>query len=135
MYVQGVPGLGNPIGLAYLTPDTLYAVDTESNSLFSISVPLSASAPAPLLAAVLPGGRSVQLGVPATVFATVLNTGAANLADCNVSLGSTAPDGLSLSYQTTDATTNQLIGSPNQPAAIAANSAGVKWISLNEAIR
>ena len=80
-------------------------------------------APAPpasaLVAAILPGGRSVQLGNPATVFATVLNAGAAALDNCQIALP--GPDGLSLDYQTTDPATNALIGRPNSPVTIPGN--------------
>jgi sugar lactone lactonase YvrE len=124
MYVQGVVTMGSPIGLAFLADDTLYAADSLSGTLFQISVPPPLSSlPAPLLASVLPGGRSVELDTPATVFATILNNGATDLAGCGVTLGPSAPAALSLSFQATNPLTNQLIGTLNQTVAIAANSA------------
>ena len=71
-----------------------------------------------LLAATLPGGRSVQLGAPATVFATMLNTGTAALNNCRVVLPAPVPQGLAMTFQTTDPRTNTPTGQPNQPVTI-----------------
>jgi hypothetical protein len=76
----------------------------------------------PILAAVLPGSRSVQLPGPATIFASVINSGTAALTGCQIALPVTAPSGLTLSYQTTNPTTNALTGTPNTPATIAGNN-------------
>jgi outer membrane protein assembly factor BamB len=76
--------------------------------------------PSPLAAAILPGARSVEEGAPATVFATMVNSGATTLANCRPSLPLSAPAGLSFGFQTTDSDTNQLTGQPNQAASIAA---------------
>jgi sugar lactone lactonase YvrE len=122
LYAQGVAGLGNPIGLAFGAPDTLFAVDVESGSLFQIAVPPPPE-PAPLLASILPDARAVEVGASATVFATIFNTGATDLEQCGVSLPATAPSALSVSFQTTDPTTNRLVGTANQPTSIAANTA------------
>ncbi len=73
-------------------------------------------------ASVLPGSRSVALGTPATVFATVINAGSTDLTGCQISAAVTAPAGLALSYQTTDPATNALTGTPNTPVTIAANN-------------
>lgn len=78
--------------------------------------------PAALVSAVLPGSRSVEIGTAATVFSTMLNAGSASLADCQISLPGTAPAGLTLGYQTTNAS-NQLTGTANTPATIAGNGA------------
>jgi outer membrane protein assembly factor BamB len=85
------------------------------NHLHAFGVPAS-----PLLASVLPDGRSVALVSAATVFATVFNTGSTGLDGCQIALPASAPSGLSLTYQTTDPATNQPIGQPNQPVSIAA---------------
>lgn len=78
--------------------------------------------PSPLAAAVLPGGRSVSLSNTATVFAAIANSGTSDLSGCAIGLPLSAPQGLSLSYQTTDPSTNTLTGTLNVPASIAANS-------------
>lgn len=77
--------------------------------------------PSTAVASVLPGGRSVQVGTTATVFASMVNTSSSALSGCQVALPSSAPAGLSMAYQTTDATTNALTGSPNTPVAIGGN--------------
>jgi hypothetical protein len=76
--------------------------------------------PSPAAASVLPGGRSVQLGQTATVFANMVNAGPSPLLGCEVALPAAAPAGLSLTYQTTDPTTNAPIGTPNVPVTIPA---------------
>ena len=76
--------------------------------------------PASLVAAVLPGSRSVQVGKTATVFGVMLNAGSATLTNCQVGASASQPAGLTLGYQQTNAS-NQLIGSPNTPATIAGN--------------
>jgi hypothetical protein len=82
---------------------------------------VTAQPPSPAVAAVLPGSRSVQVGTTATVFGTMLNSSSSNLSNCKVGLPASAPSGLSMSYQTTDGTTNALTGSPNTPAPIGPN--------------
>jgi YVTN family beta-propeller protein len=82
-----------------------------------------ATAPSVLLSSVLPGSRSVEIGNPATVFATVLNTSTAPLDNCTIGLPAAAPAGLSLAYQTTNPATNAPTGKPDTPVTIAANGA------------
>jgi virginiamycin B lyase len=77
--------------------------------------------PTSLAASVLPGGRSVVANQPATVFATMLNSGAAPMTNCHIGLSGAAPSGLQLLYQTTNPVTNALTGQPNQPVTIAGN--------------
>jgi hypothetical protein len=90
---------------------------------YTVAVPgIFSPLPTPLLAAILPDARSVEAGAPATVFATMLNIGASSLASCQIGLPFDAPPELSLTYQTTNPTTNALTGQANQPATIAGNS-------------
>ena len=73
-----------------------------------------------LAAAVLPGSRSVQVGTPATAFATIINASATDAIGCSLSDAlSNSP--ATFSYQTTDPATNALTGTANTPAPIAAN--------------
>jgi hypothetical protein len=85
----------------------------------------AATAPAagasPLAAAVLPSSRSVQIANWATVFATVINGGTTGLDGCAVAPATTVP--ANFIYQTADATTNALTGSPNTPTSIDAGAA------------
>jgi sugar lactone lactonase YvrE len=134
MFVQGVAALGSPVGLVFQPRATLYAVDQASGSLFRIGVPPPLSSlPAPLLASVLPGGRSVAADAPATVFATILNTGATDLATGGVTLGPTAPSALSLDFQATNPATNQPVGALNQTVAIPANGAASFLLTFQSA--
>ena len=83
--------------------------------IFSIAPPVS-------FASVLPDSRSVQLGQPATLFASLVNAGATALQNCRMALPVTAPRGLSLTYQTTDPGSNAPTGTPDTPATIAAGN-------------
>jgi hypothetical protein len=77
---------------------------------------LDTALPTTLATAVLPGSRSVQVNSPATVFASVINTGGATATRVGIGLGSSVP--ATLSFQTTDSTTNQLTGTPDTPVDI-----------------
>lgn len=71
-----------------------------------------------VVAAVLPVSRSVEVGTPATVFASMVNSGADPALRC--SIAATTPVPADVAYQTTDPITNALTGSANTPADIAA---------------
>jgi hypothetical protein len=88
----------------------------------ALSVPQSVvvTTSPPLAAAILPGSRSVQVGTPATVFATLLNAGSGPAAECAPTPISPLP--ATFSFQTTNPLTNALTGSPNTPADIPAGS-------------
>jgi len=75
----------------------LYVADGTSNAVLQILLVSS-----PLVSAILPGSRSVQVGTPATVFSTIINTGSAALNNCRAFLPGTAPTALSIEFQTTD---------------------------------
>lgn len=78
-----------------------------------------------LAAAVLPASRSVQVGRPATAFATIINPSAATGFGCRISpAGNIAA---TFSYQTTDAS-NGLTGSPNRPVDIAGNNGAQSFV-------
>jgi hypothetical protein len=70
-----------------------------------------------LVAAVLPESRSVQVGVTATVFVTIINAGPGNADACEVAPQTSLP--ASFMYQTTDPSTNAVTGTANTPANIA----------------
>jgi hypothetical protein len=71
-----------------------------------------------LYAAVLPESRSVQVGSPATAFATIINAGGSTASSCGIAPNSPLP--INFIYQTTDPTTNALTGAPNTPVDIPA---------------
>ena len=68
------------------------------------------SAPA---AAVLPASRSVQMGTPATAFATMINTGPGMATSCGMAPAAQMPG--TFMYQATDPRTNHTVGMPNEP--------------------
>lgn len=117
-------------GMALDPAGNLYATDFYYNGIAKIAV-----APSPVAAAVLPGSRSVQLGTPATVFATMINGGSKALADCAPSLPAVpSPSALSLAYQTTNPTTNALTGTPNEPVALAAGASQTFLLTFDAAV-
>ena len=71
-----------------------------------------------LFAATLPASRSVETGVTATFFATIINSGSNAVDNCRIGLAS--PIDADLFFQTTDPNTNAVTGSENQPVTIAA---------------
>jgi hypothetical protein len=80
-----------------------------------------------LVAAVLPGSRSVQVGVAATAFVTVINTGTTAATAVGITLLTDVP--VTFSYQTTNAA-NVPIGTPNTPVDIPPNSIQTFVIAL-----
>jgi hypothetical protein len=82
----------------------------------------------PLLAAVLPESRSVQVGGTATAFATIINAGTTGLSGCAIAPANGLP--LTFVYQTTDPATNAVTGSPNTPVNIAAGASQSFVIAL-----
>ena len=71
----------------------------------------------PLYSAILPASRSVQVGRPATAFATIINAGTGPAAACGLSIDTTLP--VSFSFRTTDASNNP-VGAESTPANIPA---------------
>ena len=69
-----------------------------------------------IVAALLPGHRSVVVGQPATVFATIVNAGTLPALGCRVALDSDVP--VTLTYQPTDPVTNTIVGAANVPVDI-----------------
>jgi streptogramin lyase len=108
----------NVNGIATGSDGALWFIDTGTNAIWQL---VPAPSPSPLLAAVLPLSRSVQVGVPATVFATIVSTSGNALANCFPSLPVTAPPGLTLDYRPTDPTTNMVTGSLDQSVTIGGN--------------
>jgi hypothetical protein len=73
--------------------------------------------PPAIVAAVLPGSRSVQLGFSATAFATIINLGPGTATACGIAAITNLP--AAFTYQITNPATNAVIGSPNTPVNIA----------------
>jgi hypothetical protein len=87
-------------------------VNISAQGLTGFSAPF----PTPLVAAVLPSSRSVQVGNPATAFATILNTGSTTASACSIAPNGNLP--ITFAYQTTNRATNALSGSANTPTDI-----------------
>ncbi len=127
-YVQtigttGSAGAGNnqfsdPSGIAIdIAHERILIGDLKNNR-----VQVFAITPTVAFASVLPGSRSVELGHPATIFASMINAGTTALTGCAPALPVTAPAGLTLTYQTTNPATNALTGVQDTPATIAGNN-------------
>ena len=89
-------------------------------------VPGDSSVVSTLVAAVLPSSRSVEVGNPATVFATMINTDPEAASGCSVAIEDDAIG--TLSYQTTDPATNEPVGAANTPADIAGGNGSQSFI-------
>jgi uncharacterized membrane protein len=77
----------------------------------------------PLVAAVLPASRSVQVGgTPATAFATIINNSTQSLTGCSIVAASPRIP-ISFTYQTTDSATNKVTGSANTPVSLSPGAA------------
>jgi len=135
-------GSGNPIAaMAFNAAGTLYGVDLGPevparaslitidktsgaittlgptvNRLDAIVFDNTQGANLPLVASVLPSSRSVQVGSPATAFATVINAGGATAIGVCISPSTAIPAGFL--FQTTDPHTNAVTGTANRAAVI-----------------
>src|SRR4029453_1398595 len=76
--------------------------------------------PRTLFAATLPSSRSVQVGQPATFFATIINAGTTEANGCVIDKLSGVKG--NLSFQATDPATNVPVGLPNTPVTIVPGS-------------
>jgi probable HAF family extracellular repeat protein len=88
------------------------------------------AAASPLVAAVLPASRSVEVCdlATATAFATIINAGSTTASSCTIAPLGGLP--LNFLYQTTNPTTNALTGTANTPIDIAAGAAQSFLIAL-----
>jgi glucose/arabinose dehydrogenase len=109
-------GFGGITDLKIGPDGLLYVLSYIRGKIFVIS-----RFPSSLVAAVLPSSRSVQVGITATAFATIINGGSATATACGLALLTNLP--ATFSYQTTNPATNQITGSSNTPADIAAGAA------------
>jgi len=89
--------------------------------------PLPLAVP-PLVGAVLPSSRSVQVGNAATAFVTLINAGLSPAVAASIA----PPAGLAadFTFQTTDPATNQVIGTQNVPLDIPAGQLQTYLIAL-----
>ena len=119
-FLTDTPGVyfpGFPQSLSVGPNGSIWFTQPANNMVSGVSL----SQPSILSASVLPGGRTVVPGSPASVFATVANGSSTALSNCNVELPAGSPVGLQFSYQTTDPTTNVVTGTVNTPFDLPAN--------------
>jgi hypothetical protein len=88
---------------------TIWFTDPGTNAIGTFA---PAAALNPLVAAVLPESRSVQVGATATAFATIINAGTTTASACSIASEATSLPA-SFLFQTTNPTTNALIGTVN----------------------
>lgn len=118
-----------PTGATRLFLGTVDGIGWHTNS-GNFTVQINGGGPSGgLAAAVLPLSRSVQVGNPATAFATIINATGAPATGCAIGLVTQLPLSNFL-YQTTSAATNTLIGTANTPANIPAGGSQSFLISL-----
>jgi hypothetical protein len=118
---------GNGEFTATYTPDP--GLIGQDEFLFAASDATTTSAPAAItvnlvsasaiVSSLLPTSRSVQVGMAATAFATIINTDTDKEAmGCSIAPPTEVPAGFS--YQTTNSATNERVGTPDTPANIPA---------------
>jgi hypothetical protein len=113
-----IPNSNSGVSAITVGPDgNLWFTEQMAGAIGRLSLGPTAG-PSPLVAAVLPSSRSVQVGNTATAFATIINIGSSALSGCAIVPITTVP--ASFVYQTTNPATNALTGSPNTPVSIAA---------------
>ncbi len=102
--------------------------DQSSETGFTIFTGGTVSAPGQVVAAMLPGSRSVGLNQTASVFATIANAGTVPLEGCRIlPLDSFSGD---VRFQATDPQTNALVGVPNTPVTIEVGASRSFVVSL-----
>jgi virginiamycin B lyase len=108
-------------------PDgALWFTELLANQVGRIAPPSASNTP--LVAAVLPASRSVEVGGTASAFVTVINSGIADLSGC--ALAPLVDLNAAFSYQATDPANNAPIGAPNTPITIAAGAVQTFVITL-----
>ena len=129
---------GHPVGdkgvatLADLTGKLpLYFYDAAVNGSL-VKVEVVPTPPVSLAAAVLPSSRSVQVGQAATAFATLINANPSVTATgCTIAPLTAVP--VAFTFQTTDPTTNAVVGSANAPVDIPGGASQPFVMSLTPA--
>jgi len=97
------------------------SVSVDTSNIGGLDFVVTTVAGTVLQAAVLPSSRSMQFGVPATAFATLINASPAAATGCGISPITSVP--ATFRYQTTEPSTNAVTGTPNTPVIIPAGVA------------
>ncbi len=121
-----VPTASSNVTTVSAGPDgNLWFTEQGANKIGRLTPPTTTT---PLVAAVLPGSRSVQTAHQATAFATIINSGSAALNNCGIV--PLSPIGAALGFQTTDPITNGLSGTSNTRVTIPAGAYQTYFFSL-----
>jgi virginiamycin B lyase len=131
-FLADIPNLttsGSIAAIARGPGNTIWFTQTGSNNFNRITL----APPSSLVASILPGGRTVAPGAPATVFATMLNGGPTALSNCQVGLPADAPVSLHVNYQATVPATNAPTGPLNTPFALGAGAAQTLLLTFDSA--
>jgi streptogramin lyase len=123
--VPFTPGLQGSQGLAPGPDGSIWFADPMNHQIGRFAVPPTTS---PLVAAVLPSGRAVQVGVTATAFATIINAGTSPLSGCRITPVTIVP--ATFLYQTTNPASNGLTGTANTPVSMAGGGSQSFFIAL-----
>jgi virginiamycin B lyase len=108
----------SPQGIAAGSGGTIWFTDPGTNAIGTFATTARLN---PLVAAILPESRSVEVDATATAFATMINTGTSIASTCSIASQMRSLPA-SFLFQTTDPTTNVLTGTPNTPANISAGA-------------
>jgi streptogramin lyase len=92
------------------------AMGTSFANVYAIFAPIAPTG-GPLFSSLLPSSRSVTVGTTATVFATIINTGATAATGCSIAPIGSNPGGFT--YRSTDSATNIANGVIDAPVNIA----------------
>jgi hypothetical protein len=111
------PSNTGTFGVAVGPDGALWFTGVNGNTVGRIELSVQTS---PVVAAVLPASRSVEVGNTATAFATIINSGNSGASLCTITAVTQLP--ATFLYQTTNPQTNALTGSPNTPVNIAAGA-------------
>ena len=116
-WAQFNTGLGNfDVRALAITPSgACVHAATKGTGVFDFALVQEACTIA-LAASVLPSSRSVVVSANATAFATIINPRTVTATSCGIGLLGTPP--ATLSFQTTNPTTNVVTGAPNTPVDI-----------------
>jgi len=111
---------GNPPLAELMTINTgtgaLTSLGASVDRLSAIAFDSTQTANLPLFASILPSSRSVQVGTPATAFATIINAGASPAIGVCISPITSIP--AEFTFQTTNPQTNQVTGTPKTATTI-----------------
>jgi virginiamycin B lyase len=95
-------------------------VGESSAAIKMAGAPPISNPPTDLVAAVAPNARTAAPGTTVTAFATIINASQSSANACSIALPAGVP--ATFQYQTTNPSTNEPVGTPNQPADIPAGA-------------